>query len=216
MHYIVVNTGNDDVENFSLGYAADIMIGNDDSALVTTGQNEQGSNTYIQMQEKNTGKMFRLYVKGTSYGITDVDRFWIGLWQGGGYRKHAFDDMHDPTTGGDSAFSCSWVDRTIPANSSTIYSVKLGVGELSEMGGTSNTVTLDAVTAVKSATIQAILFRLRALKLQHALDINLTAGILRVMEVQSRRVILRKVLPCMPIGKRLYMDWKTTLLYRQI
>lgn len=144
MHYIVVNTGNEDVENFSLGYAADIMIGNDDSALVTTGQNEQGSNTYIQMQEKNTGKMFRLYVKGTSYGITDVDRFWIGLWQGGGYRKHAFDDMHDPTTGGDSAFSCSWVDRTIPANSSTIYSVKLGVGELSEMGGTSNTVTLDA------------------------------------------------------------------------
>lgn len=152
MHYIVVNAGNEDVENFSLGYAADIMIGEDDRAIVTTAQNQQGTNTYIQMEEKKTsnnipiqnGKVFRLYVKGTSYGITDVDRFWMGLWNSGEYMKHIFDDCSEPTKGDDSAFSCSWINRTIPANSSSIYSIKLGVGELSEMEGSSNTVTLDA------------------------------------------------------------------------
>ena len=45
MHYIVVNAGNEDVENFSLGYAADIMIGEDERGIGTTAQNKQGPNT---------------------------------------------------------------------------------------------------------------------------------------------------------------------------
>lgn len=148
LHYIVVNTGSEDIENVSLAYAADIMIGSDDRAYVTTIQDERLSSTYIQMEERTAedGKVFRLYVQGTSYGITDVDGLWVGLWESGTFRKNIFNTENNMTStaGGDSAFTCSWVNRTIPAGSSEIFSVKLGVGELSEMGDSSNTVTLDA------------------------------------------------------------------------
>lgn len=152
MHYIVVNTGETDVANFSLAYTGDIMIGDDDQAIVTMCESETGDCTYIQMKERTfvdgvdteEGKVFRLYVKGPSYGITDVDRLWIGLFNADTYKKHAFDHNTSPTQGDDSAFACSWVERTISAHSSEVFSVKLGVGELSEMENANTTVTLDA------------------------------------------------------------------------
>lgn len=159
LHYVVTNTGDTDVENFSLAYAADVMIGHDDGAIANTIVDIEKGCTYVQMNERERtqtnndgtttkipGKVFRLYVKGSSFGITDVDRLWIGKYSGGQYRNNAFNYNEKPTasTGYDSALACSWVNRTIPANSSTILSVKLGVGDLSEMENANNTVTLDA------------------------------------------------------------------------
>lgn len=115
----------------SLATVADVQIDQDDSATIE--RLEDGSGVRLWTKEGNCEKpvQFVFYGKDVT-GATDIDNLWIGYWGWGANVKNMFSDNSDVNKieDRDSAFSYSWVNRTINAGETKTYSVLMEVGEI--------------------------------------------------------------------------------------
>lgn len=128
INYTLTNTTNT-LATFSLGTSADVEIDGDDKALIEKINN--GEMVRLSTQNGKTKKevQFVFYGKNTK-GVTNIDNLWIGGWSDY-YLKHIFDTNPsvNKIENRDSAFTFSWVNRTIKAGETQNYSVIMEVGE---------------------------------------------------------------------------------------
>lgn len=128
--YTLRNTMSE-VARISLATTADVEIDEDDSATIE--RLEDGSGIRLWTKEGNTEKpvQFVLYARDVE-GTTDVDNLWIGTWGWGAYMANMFTENPDvdKIEESDSAFTCSWTNRTIEAGETQTYSVLMEVGEI--------------------------------------------------------------------------------------
>lgn len=124
--YTLTNN-NTATSTISLGTYVDVQIAGNDRATVERFQNSNG----LRLYDNETNIQFSFYGKSVA-GTTDVDNLWIGKYEGGRYEEHCFDNN---TTNRieevDSAFTFSWVNRTIEPGETKRYSVIIGMGEVS-------------------------------------------------------------------------------------
>ena len=93
---------------------------------------EDGSGVRLWTKEGTTDKpvQFVFYGRGVS-GTTSVDNLWIGSW-GSTYYQNMFKDNSSTNIieNEDSAFTYSWVNRSINAGETQTYKVLMEVGEV--------------------------------------------------------------------------------------
>ncbi len=115
---------------YSLATTADVQIDGDDRATIE--RLEDGSGVRLWTKEGYTDKpvQFVFYGKDVN-GATDVDNLWIGSWRNT-YMTNMFNNNPEETKveNWDSAFTYSWVNRTINAGETKTYSVLMEVGEI--------------------------------------------------------------------------------------
>lgn len=136
--YVVTNT-NDTEKNISLGGYADVMIGDNDRAPIVRKNYLDGSTYGLQMKHRNeeiTSSLVLLFGKGMD-GVTPVDDYWFGFYSNNRYPDQIVGNY--VTSGGnlyeengsyDSGLGWCWKDRVLPPNSTTVYSVLIGVGDV--------------------------------------------------------------------------------------
>ena len=113
----------------SLGTYVDVQIAGNDRATIERFENSNG----LRLYDNETNIQFSFYGKAVA-GTTDVDNLWIGKYSGneGKYEEHCFDNnTTNKIEKEDSAFTFSWVNRTIEPGETKRYSVIIGMGEVS-------------------------------------------------------------------------------------
>lgn len=128
--YTLKNTTSSSAQ-ISLSTVADVQIDDDDSATIE--RLEDGSGVRLWTKEGNTEKPVQFVFFGKDVtGTTDIDNLWIGSWGRGAHIQNMFSDNSDvqKIENRDSAFSYSWVNRTIKAGETQTYSVLMEVGEI--------------------------------------------------------------------------------------
>ena len=112
-------------KTISLGVRADVQIAENDYATIERFENSNGLKLYNE--EENI--QFNFYGKSV-VGTTDIDNLWIGE-----YPDHDDNCFSNNTINKlekkDSAFTFSWIDRTLLAGATNTYSVIIGMGEVS-------------------------------------------------------------------------------------
>ena len=128
--YTLKNTTSEST-TISLATAADVQIDGDDMATIE--RLEDGSGVRLWTKEGYTDKpvQFVFYGKDVT-GTTPIDNLWIGSWGSGKYLTHMFDSNpgEEIIENSDSAFTYSWVNRSIGAGETQTYSVLMEVGEI--------------------------------------------------------------------------------------
>lgn len=134
IRYTIKNTSGTLVEGLSFGSHADIQIGGDDSATITTFDDSQpvDQNRGFKMVSRDDTNLAGEYAQFNffgkrSVGVTDVDSFWFGRY--GNRRDNLFNQIeeHD-LEGTDSGMAYSWQNRTIGAGGTQVYTVVIGIG----------------------------------------------------------------------------------------
>lgn len=122
--YILTNKENVK-KNISLGVYVDVQIGENDFATIERFENSKGLRLYSQ--EDNL--QFSFYGKDV-VGTTDIDNLWIGTFPK--YMYFAFESNNtNIIEDNDSAFTYSWVNRTLEPGATQKYSTIIGMGEVS-------------------------------------------------------------------------------------
>lgn len=115
---------------YSLATTADVQIDEDDDATID--RLEDGSGVRLWTKEGDTEQPVQFVFYGKDVpGTTDVDNLWIGSW-GNNYMENMFNNNPEQTKveDRDSAFTYSWVNRTIAAGETKTYTVLMEVGEI--------------------------------------------------------------------------------------
>lgn len=115
---------------YSLATTADVQIDEDDSATID--RLEDGSGVRLWTKEGDTEQPVQFVFYGKNVpGTTNVDNLWIGSW-GNEYMENMFNNNPEITKveDRDSAFTYSWVNRSIDAGETKTYSVLMEVGEI--------------------------------------------------------------------------------------
>lgn len=127
--YTLRNTTSESA-TISLATTSDVQIDEDDSATIE--RLEDGSGVRLWTKEGETDKpvQFVFYGKDVN-GATNVDNLWIGNWNYN-YLVNMFNTNPEENKieNYDSAFTYSWVNRTIAAGETQTYSVLMEVGEI--------------------------------------------------------------------------------------
>lgn len=111
----------------SLGTYVDVQIAGNDRATIERFENSNG----LRLYDNETNIQFSFYGKSVA-GTTDIDNLWIGEYDSGNYENYCFDsNTTSKIEEKDSAFTYSWVNRTIEAGETKKYSVIIGMGEVS-------------------------------------------------------------------------------------
>lgn len=122
--YTLTNN-NDTTSTISLGTYVDVQIAGNDRATIERFENSNG----LKLYDNETNIQFSFYGKSVA-GTTDIDKLWIG-----NYPYQEENCFNSNTTnkieGQDSAFTFSWVNRTIEPGETKKYSVIIGMGEVS-------------------------------------------------------------------------------------
>ena len=122
--YIIKNN-NSNSNKISLGTFSDIQIGTADDATVR----RQADGSGIVMTDESTGLQFKFFGRNVA-DVTNVDTLWVGA-----YPFHIVNFFNNNNVSEfskyDSAFAYSWQNRTIGAGETQVYSVLLGVDEVS-------------------------------------------------------------------------------------
>ena len=115
---------------YSLATAADIQIDGDDSATLERLANGSGIRLWTQTGNTYKPVQFVFYGKDVA-GTTSIDNLYIGKWEHSGYLSHMFDDNASVpiVQDNDSAFSYSWVNRTLNAGETQKHTVLMEVGK---------------------------------------------------------------------------------------
>ena len=117
---------------YSLATTSDVQISGDDSATIE--RIEEGGND-VRLWTKNeryTTKPVQFVFYGSNVeGATAVDNLWIGHWSDD-YMVNMFNTNPDEpdVENRDSAFTYSWVNRTINAGETKTHTVLMEVGEI--------------------------------------------------------------------------------------
>jgi len=124
--YTLTNN-NTTTSTISLGTYVDVQIAENDYATIERFENNSG----LKLYDNETNIQFSFYGKSV-VGTTDIDNLWIGRYSGGDYREHCFDEnTTNKIESEDSAFTFSWINRTIEPGETKQYSVIIGIGEVS-------------------------------------------------------------------------------------
>ena len=135
--YSVTNT-NATEKVFSLGSYADVMIGDNDRAPIVRKNYLDGDTYGLQMKHRNeeiTSSLVLLFGKGMD-GVTPVDDYWFGNYGANSNPNEIVGNYQQSTNwkvengNYDSALGWCWKERVLPPNSTTIYSVLIGVGDV--------------------------------------------------------------------------------------
>ena len=135
--YIVTNTS-DTEKTISLGGYADVMIGYNDQAPIVKKTYLDGSTYGLQMKNTNeemTSSLVLLFGKGMD-GVTPVDDYWFGYYGNnsssdaiaGNYKEGSNWMVENGNY--DSGLGWCWKGRVLSPNSTTVYSVLIGVGDV--------------------------------------------------------------------------------------
>lgn len=128
INYILKNT-TDYKARFSLGTSADVEIDGDDKSVIEKINNGEMLKLWTNNGKTKKTVQFVFYGKNAK-GVTNIDNLWIGTWSDY-YLRNIFNT--NPTINKiencDSAFTFSWVNRTINPQEEQVYSVILEVGE---------------------------------------------------------------------------------------
>lgn len=135
--YIVTNTS-DTEKTISLGGYADVMIGDNDRAPIVQKTYLDDSTYGLQMKNTNeemTSSLVLLFGKGMD-GVTPIDDYWFGNY-GSNSSPEAIAGKYTEGSNWmvengdyDSALGWCWKERVLSPNSTTIYSVLIGVGDV--------------------------------------------------------------------------------------
>lgn len=135
--YSVTNT-NATEKVISLGSYADVMIGDNDKAPIVRKNYLDGDTYGLQMKHRNeeiTSSLVLLFGKGMD-GVTPVDDYWFGNY-GANSNPNEIVGKYQQSTNWkvengnyDSALGWCWKERVLPPNSTTVYSVLIGVGDV--------------------------------------------------------------------------------------
>ena len=127
--YTLKNT-TDKSAKISLATTADVQIDGDDSATIERLENSSGVKLWTKKGRLKKPVQFVFYGKDVP-GTTSIDNPCIGRW---GYKYFTNMFNNNPSTSKienrDSAFTFSWVNRTINAGETKTYSVLMEVGEI--------------------------------------------------------------------------------------
>lgn len=135
--YSVTNT-NATEKVISLGSYADVMIGDNDRAPIVRKNYLDGDTYGLQMKHRNeeiTSSLVLLFGKGMD-GVTPVDDYWFGNYGANSNPNEIVGNYQQSTNwkvengNYDSALGWCWKERVLPPNSTTIYSVLIGVGDV--------------------------------------------------------------------------------------
>lgn len=122
--YILTNTEST-AKKISLGVYADVQIAGNDRATIERFDNSKG----LRLYDTETNIQFSFYGKSVA-GTTNIDNLWIG-----NYPEHRENYFNNNTTqkieGKDSAFTFSWINRTLAPGVTNRYSTIIGMGEVS-------------------------------------------------------------------------------------
>jgi len=121
-----LTNNNATTSTISLGTYVDVQIAGNDYATIERFENSNGLKLYNE--EKNI--QFSFYGKSVA-GTTDIDNLWIGeYWDD--YEDKCFENNTvNKIQEKDSAFTYSWINRTIEPGETKKYSVIIGMGEVS-------------------------------------------------------------------------------------
>lgn len=132
--YTVTNANNEDVL-VSLGTHADVMIGNNDRAPISKRIDTMGNTYGVTMKDGDGAQLCVLFGSGLA-GVTSINDFWFGhyslnrdLSQMVGNYASGSDYMQENGSY-DSGMGWCWKNRTIPANTTVVFSYLIGVGEV--------------------------------------------------------------------------------------
>ena len=137
-NYVVTNA-NDTEKKFSLGSRADVMIGNNDRAPITRKNYLDGTTYGLQMaydHSEFTSSLVLLLGSGMD-GVVPVDNYWFGYYylnsdleQVVGNYVETGDNLYEENGSYDSGLGWCWENKVLPPNSTTVYSVLIGVGDV--------------------------------------------------------------------------------------
>ena len=128
--YTLKNTTSASI-TYSLATTSDVQIDEDDSATIERIE-QNGNDIRLWTKEGETEKPVQFVFYGSGIeGTTAVDNLWIGHW-GNKYMTNMFNsNPEEPKVEGrDSAFTYSWVNRTINAGETKVHTVLMEVGEI--------------------------------------------------------------------------------------
>ena len=118
-------TNNSDVsKTYGIATHSDTQIGTNDSAQI-----QKTDKGIVMLEGGASGAQFNVITKN-SYGVTDVDTLWFGLW----YERNSqlFNDTPSSTSSGDSGLAYSWKNRNITPGETIVHSVLFGIGPVNE------------------------------------------------------------------------------------
>lgn len=124
--YTLTNTENKN-KTISLGSTVDVQIADNDYATIERFENSKG----LKLFNEEENIQFNFYGKSVA-GTIDIDNMWIGsYWEMDDGDKQFANNTVNKLEEEDSAFTYSWTNRTLVANSTNTYSVIIGMGEVS-------------------------------------------------------------------------------------
>ena len=123
LEYTLVNNSGTN-KTYSIGTHGDTKIGDNDAAeLVVT------PNGLVMYEGDATQAQFNV-ILSNSYGVTDVDTYWIGSWSKAD--DNAFNQSTIESYNSDSGFAFSWKDRSINDGETKTHKVMMGIGDVND------------------------------------------------------------------------------------